>query len=156
MFGLEAWQLWLLVGVIFIISEIFTAGFVMAPIGLAAICSAVISLIFPDCSLAIQLFTFIVISVIFLITGQKIARRITKKSEDSSIGADRLLNQAGVVIEPIDPIKNTGRVRISQDEWRAKSIDESPIEKGAKIIVHKIDGTHVVVSRIRNRKEILQ
>jgi membrane protein implicated in regulation of membrane protease activity len=50
-----------------------------------------------------------------------------------------------VVIEEIDNIKNTGRVRIGRDEWRADSEDDKIIPTGKTVEVTRVDGTHLVV-----------
>jgi membrane protein implicated in regulation of membrane protease activity len=54
MFGLDAWIIWLIIGVIFIISEIFTVGFVMMPLGLAALASSFIAYLFPKAASALN------------------------------------------------------------------------------------------------------
>jgi membrane protein implicated in regulation of membrane protease activity len=50
-----------------------------------------------------------------------------------------------VVIEQIDNLKNTGRVRIGKDEWRADSDTDEIITEGKIIEVTSVDGTHLVV-----------
>ncbi len=143
-FGLEAWVLWLVVGVVFIVAEIFTAGFVMMPLGIAALGSSLIAYLLPDAGLAVQLSAFIVVGTILIIFGQKLADKIAKDPE-VRVGADRFLQKEAVVIETIDPDKNTGRVRVKQDEWRAASFDDSVINKGTKVTVVEVDGTHLIV-----------
>ena len=40
----------------------------------------------------------------------------------------------------------TGMVRIEREEWRAESIDGSPIDVGAQVEVLRVDGTRLVVT----------
>ena len=148
MFGLDIWLIWLIIGVIFIISEIFTAGFIMMPLGLAALASCLVASIFPNSGIAIQLATFIVAGTILLFFGQKLADKISK-DPDVKVGADRFIDQTGIVIRDIDLIKNSGMVRISDDEWRAVSADEKTIKKGEKIIVNDVSGTRLIVSKYK-------
>jgi membrane protein implicated in regulation of membrane protease activity len=49
------------------------------------------------------------------------------------------------VIEEIDNIKNTGRVRIGKDEWRADGETDEAIPEGKIVEVTRVDGTHLVV-----------
>ena len=50
-----------------------------------------------------------------------------------------------VVLEAIDPLAATGRVRIEREEWRADSIDGRPIAKDATVKVVSVSGTRVLV-----------
>jgi membrane protein implicated in regulation of membrane protease activity len=146
MFGLDAWIIWLIIGVIFIISEIFTVGFVMMPLGLAALASSLIAKLLPESGLGAQLVAFIVAGIILIFFGQKLASKLSK-DPDIKVGAERLIGLDGIVLERIDPAKNTGLVRVTQEEWRAKSEDETIIEKGEKITVVQMDGTHLNVKK---------
>ena len=60
---------------------------------------------------------------------------------------DRLIGEVGLVIEPIDHVTDSGRVRIKKDEWRAESADETKIEANTKIRVVRIEGAHLVVEK---------
>ena len=146
MFGLDAWLIWLIIGVIFIVSEIFTVGFVMMPLGLAALASSLIAKLLPDSGLGAQLAAFIVAGIILIFFGQKLANKISK-DPDIKVGAERLIGLNGIVLERIDSAKNAGMVRVTQEEWRAKSEDETTIEKGEKITVVQVDGTHLNVKK---------
>lgn len=146
MFGLDAWIIWLIIGIIFIISEIFTVGFVMMPLGVAALASSLIAYLLPESGLAPQLAAFIVAGVVLIFFGQKLANKIAK-DPGIKVGADRLVGAHGLVLERIDQAKNTGLVRVMQEEWRASSEDNSVIEKGEKITVVQMDGTHLTVKK---------
>jgi membrane protein implicated in regulation of membrane protease activity len=146
MFGLDAWLIWLIIGVIFIVSEVFTVGFVMMPLGLAALASSLIAKLLPDSGLGAQLAAFIVAGIILIFFGQKLANKISK-DPDIKVGAERLIGLNGIVLERIDSAKNTGMVRVTQEEWRAKNEDETTLEKGEKITVVQVDGTHLNVKK---------
>jgi len=53
-----------------------------------------------------------------------------------------------VVLEEIDNIKNTGRVRIDKEEWRADSDTGEVIPVGKRVEVTRLDGTHLVVKTL--------
>jgi membrane protein implicated in regulation of membrane protease activity len=55
-------------------------------------------------------------------------------------------------LEEIDNAKNTGRVRVQKDEWRADSETGEIIAEGEQIVVTRLDGTHMVV-KIRKKEE---
>ena len=65
--------------------------------------------------------------------------------EVDSVGANRFKGLKGMVIEEIDNIHAKGMVRVEREEWRAESVDEGVIPKGAKVEVVDISGTRLLV-----------
>jgi membrane-bound ClpP family serine protease len=53
------------------------------------------------------------------------------------------------VLEEIDNDKNTGRVRLKKEEWRADSETGEVIPAGKKVKVTRMDGTHIVVKTLK-------
>ena len=141
----ELWWIWVIIGVIFIIGEIFTAGFFLIWFGIAAIIAGIIA--FFELSVVWQGVAFVIISAILLAGTRRLAERYTKK-QPPGIGADRLIGKVGVALEEIDNDKNTGRVRIDEEQWRAESLEGNVITKDSKIQVMKLEGTRVVVKKV--------
>ena len=54
-----------------------------------------------------------------------------------------------MVTEEIDNLKNTGRVRIGKEEWRADSDTDEVIPQGKTVDVTRVDGTHLVVRLLK-------
>ena len=142
---LEIWWIWVIIGVIFIIGEIFTAGFFLIWFGVAAIIAGIIA--FFELSVVWQGVAFVIISAILLAGTRRLANRFTKK-QPPGIGADRFIDKTGIVLEEIDNDKNTGRIRVEEDEWRADSLEGNIIPKNSKVQVIKVEGTHMVVKKI--------
>ena len=69
-----------------------------------------------------QLTVFIVLSVILFAVSRQFADRVSSE-QPPGIGANRFIGMEGVVLQRIDNLKNTGRVRMSREEWRAESED---------------------------------
>jgi membrane protein implicated in regulation of membrane protease activity len=140
--GIKIWWIWMAIAAFFIITEIFTMGFFLLWFGVGAAVAGVLAL----CGLGIgwQLASFVVVSGVLFVVSRGFAEKFTKK-QPPGIGADRFLHKKGVVIEEIDNLKNTGRVRIGKDEWRADSDTDEVIPEGKIIEVTSVDGTHLVV-----------
>jgi len=138
----ELWWIWIIIAAFFAISEIFTAGFFILWFGIAAAVAGILA--FLGVGIVWQWIAFVIVSGILIAISRRFADRVTK-SGPSGIGADRLIGKIGIVLEDINNIQNTGRVRIDKDEWRADSADDHTIEKGTQVIVTRLDGTHVVV-----------
>ncbi len=60
-------------------------------------------------------------------------------------GSDRLLGKTGVVIERLVPDSPEGQVRISHEQWRADAPGYGILPEGTRVIVDRIEGTHLVV-----------
>ncbi|MGB7055220.1 MAG: NfeD family protein [bacterium] len=137
------WWIWLVLAAIFIVGEIFTAGFFIFWFGIGAALAGILALL--GVGVLWQWVSFVIITGILVIVSRRFAERFTKQ-QPPGIGADRFIGKKGVVLEDINNLENTGRVRIDKDEWRADSETEAIISKGNKVVVTRVDGTHLVVN----------
>ena len=78
--------------------------------------------------------TFVVSSSILLYFGLPLARRLREQGGQAS----------NVVLETIDPMENTGRVRFESDEWRARS--DHRVQAGATVTIVSVEGTTLMVT----------
>ena len=140
----KIWLIWFAVAILFVIGEIFTTGFFLLWFGVGAAVSGVLALL--GVGPIVQLAVFVVLSGILFASTRKLADRITG-TQPPGVGADRFVNKSGVVIVEIDPKKNTGRVRVYYDEWRAESESGEIIPEGTPIFVTGIEGTHLIVQK---------
>ncbi len=136
------WWIWMVIAAIFVISEIFTAGFFILWFGIGAAIAGILALL--GVGTVWQWVAFVIISGVLFAVSRRFAERFSKK-QPPGVGADRFIGKIGVVLEDINNIKNSGRVRIDKDEWRADSDTEEVITKGTRVIVTGLDGTHLVV-----------
>lgn len=142
----DFWWVWIVLAAFFVISEIFTAGFFILWFGVGAAVAGILALL--GVGIIWQWVAFVVVSGVLVAVTRKFAERFTKK-QPPGIGADRFIGKVGIVLEDINNIENTGRVRIDKDEWRADSESEAVISKGTKVIVTSLDGTHLVVKEYK-------
>lgn len=141
----KLWWIWMAIGAIFIIGEIFTAGFFLLWFGIGALTAGILAML--GLGIGWQLGAFVVVSGVLFLVSRRFAERISKK-QPPGIGADRFVGLRGLVLEEIDNIKNTGRVRLQKEEWRADSETGDVIGVGAKVEVTRLDGTHLIVKSI--------
>jgi inner membrane protein len=140
------WWLWMIMAAIFIIGEIFSAGFFLLWFGIGAVVAGILS------SLGFgtdwQWIAFISISGGLFVISRRFAERFTKK-QPPGIGADRFIGEKGIVLEEIDNIRHTGLVKVSNEVWRTDSDTGEIITVGEKIVVVKVIGTRLVVRVLR-------
>lgn len=98
-----------------------------------------------------QLGAFVAVSGILFMVSRRLADRLSKK-QPPGIGADRFVGLEGVVLEEIDNVRNTGRVRVKKEEWRADSETGEIIPEGHRVVVSRLEGTHLVVKIHKQEK----
>ena len=137
----EWWRwIWLGVAAVFGIGEIFTAGFFMLPFAAGAVVAFVLA--WFDVAPAIVLPVFLVTSVVVLIIIQRLVRRGDRTVVP--VGANRFVGRQVLVLERVDRVAGTGRVRLDTESWRATT-DGDPLEPGAEARVVEMRGTRLVV-----------
>ena len=146
---IEIWWIWMIIAALFIIGEIFTAGFFLFCFGIGAAVAGVLALL--GVGFGWQLGAFVVVSGVLFVSSRRLAERFSKK-QPPGIGADRFIGKKGSVLEGIDNSLNTGRVRLDKEEWRADSETGSIIPEGKMVEVVRLDGTHLVVKVIEEEK----
>ena len=144
---MEVWQTWVVVGVILLIFEIFTPGFVTACFGIGCLAAGLAS--YLEFGYIVQTVIFCVVSVVlFLAIRPLVKKHLYKTGENIKTNVDALIGLVGLVDETIDPNTDSGRVRVGGDDWRALSFDDVLIEKGKKVVVKKVEGTKIFVSLV--------
>jgi len=143
------WWVWMVIAALFVIGEIFTAGFFLLWFGIGAAVAGILALL--GLGAGWQWGTFIVVSGVLFGVSRRFAERFTKM-QPPGIGADRFVGKQGVVLEEIDNVKNTGRVRIEKEEWRADSNTGEVIPVGKMVKAARLDGTHLVVETLKEGK----
>ena len=137
----EVWRwLWTCSAVVFSLAEVFTAGFFLLPFAIGAAAAAVLAWL--DVHILWQWLVFFVGSAVSFVYLRRFVRRLDDV-EQPRVGANRLIDAHGKIIERVDDDAQTGMVRIGGEEWRASSTE--PIEVDTKVMVTEIDGTRLVV-----------
>ncbi len=140
----EPWIIWVALGIICVIIEIFTPGFLFLSFGIGAILTGLIALIIP--SITFQILAFAVITFIVFILSRKFSKKFISSSyEETNVKA--LIGKTGKVTEKI-PANEKGYVKIGGEEWAAVSKDKTDIPKDTRIKVNDIDGNKVIVTAV--------
>ena len=135
-------SIWILLFIILLIIELATINLVTIWFAIGAVIAYICSF-FVD-SYSIQMFIFVISSIITLLLTKPVVKKIKKGICDDK---DIIIGRVGEVVESIDDLGN-GRVVIDGISWKATS-DES-IKKGCKIVVKDITGVKLLVERRRD------
>jgi membrane protein implicated in regulation of membrane protease activity len=136
---METWHILIAIGIIAFIAEIFTAGFISGAVGIGLIFAAIGNYFGLEVKWQILLFAFGVALTYFLI------RPIINRKDKVKTNQDALINKNGTVTEEIHPVKNSGRIKIDGDDWRAKSLNNEIIQIGTIVTVVKIESIVLIV-----------
>ena len=139
--GIWFWM-WVVTAVFLFIGEIFTAGFFLLPFGLGATVAAVLA--FLQLGVGWQWAAFIVISTVAFFSMRRLSDKLTHDPPVKT-GSDRLIGKTGIVLERLVPDCPEGEVRISREVWRADAPGHGVVPTGTRVIVDRIEGTHLIV-----------
>ena len=143
---LGIWIIWMAIAAAFVIGEILTLGFFLLWFGVGAAVAGILAIFGLGGSW--QWGAFAVVSGVLFVLSRRFAERFSKK-QPPGIGADRFIDKKGVVLEEVDNIKNSGRIRMGKEEWRAESDTGEVILVGKMVEVTRVVGTHVVVKTLK-------
>jgi membrane protein implicated in regulation of membrane protease activity len=140
---MEEWVWWMIAAGALAVGEIFTMGFFLGPIAIAAVLASIVSLV--GGGLAASWIVFIVASLASLAVLRPIARRHLRTPPRIRTGTAALVGGPATVVERVDA--NGGCVKIGGEVWTARAYDEDEsFEPGARVEVMKIDGATALVA----------
>lgn len=136
-FGLLVLFLWVEASTVTMVSAWFALG------ALAAMTAGL-----TGAELWLQVVLFFAVSTVFLLLLRPLARKyftpkIVKTNVDSVIGSQ------GKVLEGIDNVSATGRVKLGGMEWSARSTDGESIAPDTLVTVDKVEGVKVFVTPVK-------
>jgi membrane protein implicated in regulation of membrane protease activity len=140
---MEDWVGWMIAAGVLSVGEIFTMGFFLGPIAVAAVLAAVVAAV--GGGLAVQWIVFILASLGSLAVLRPIAKRHLRTPPRIRTGTAALVGGPATVVERVDV--NGGCVKIGGELWTARAYDEDEtFEPGMRVEVMKIDGATALVA----------
>ena len=141
--GMDEWVLWMIAAGLLAVGEMFTLGFFLGPVAIAAVTAAIVAL--AGGGVALQWIVFIAISAASIAVLRPIARRHLRTPMQLRTGTAALVGAPAVVLERVDG--RGGQVKIAGEIWSARSFDEDQaFEPGARVEVLKIEGATALVA----------
>jgi membrane protein implicated in regulation of membrane protease activity len=140
---MDEWVLWMIAAGVLAVGEIFTLGFFLGPVAIAAVTAAIVAL--AGGGVALQWVVFVAVSAASVLVLRPIARRHLRTPLQLRTGTDALIGCPAIVLERVDD--RGGQVKIGGEVWSARSFDEDQAyEAGTKVEVLKIDGATALVA----------
>ena len=137
------WWFWLIASGVFFIIEIFTVGFLIFWLGIAAIVAMIASFITEN--VAIQTAVFVIACAILIPCTRKLSEKIASKTQRMPTNVYRLIGKEGIVLEDINSLSYTGKIKVSGQIWSA--ISDTDISKNTIVKVLSIEGVKLKVEK---------
>ena len=140
---MSAWQIWMIIGIICIVIEIFDPAFFFLSLGAAAIITGLIAIFMHNT--ALQIVIFVLLSFIAFLSMRKLGKKILSVT-DKETNVYALKGKTAVVTQTI-PEHGRGYVKVGGEEWSAIEKDNELVEQGTKVVIIDIDGNKLIVDR---------
>ncbi|MDQ0840811.1 NfeD family protein [Streptomyces sp. V1I6] len=139
---MDPWLIWLIVGAVLAVAEIFTLTAALGMLGGAALVTAGFAAV--GLPLPWQLLVFTVVATVSLLFLRPVALRHVRRPQAERFGVDALVGRAAYVVSEVTAVG--GRVRIGGEEWTARPYDETlVIPPGTTVDVIEISGATALV-----------
>ncbi|APF18701.1 protein of unknown function DUF107 [Caldithrix abyssi DSM 13497] len=142
------WHIWIILGIILFIVEIFTPGFLLATFGIGCLIAAIPAAL--ELHFLWQILTFSVATFLsFLVVRPLYLKLIFPKQQQIPTNVDALIGKEGVVIQPIDNLQNQGRVKVGGEDWKALSKSGEALAQNTVVKIVAIDGVKLIVEPLQ-------
>jgi membrane protein implicated in regulation of membrane protease activity len=142
---MEIHHYWIIFGIVLMIAEIFTPGFLLASFGIGAFGGSLFA--YWDYAFKVQLFVFSIITMIVFFGIRPLYNKYFHKLDDQrETGVNAFIGNNYKVTENINNLENSGRVQIGSESWRARSESDEVFETGDLITINKVEGSTLIVS----------
>ena len=140
---MEEWVFWMVAAGALAAGEIFTLGFFLGPIAIAAVLASIVAL--AGGPLVLQVLVFSVAAAGSVVLLRPIARRHLRTPAQLRTGTAALIGTRALVVEQVTA--DSGCVKIGGEIWTARAYDEDAVlEPGTHADVMQIDGATALVA----------
>lgn len=150
-----AWIFWIVLGVILVIAETFTFGFVLFWFGIGALAAALAG--FLGVGIVGQFAIFAIVSVVLTAMSRTIFAKYYSHGDADVVkmGMDALPGQIGTVTARSKGALNEAAVKVYGSTWTAfPEDDEIILEEGEKVEVVRVQGSSIYVRKSSDVKEL--
>lgn len=136
------YYIWLIIAVGCFVGEVFTMEFSLTCLGIGMAAAALASWL--GLGIWSQVGVFALVAAVCWVSIRPLAKRhLYSRSQHIKTPAEDVLGKTAVVETAIDPVHNTGRVKVNGESWKATALQ--PLAKGTECVVEKLEGVTLTV-----------
>lgn len=143
--------IWLILMIVFLIAEAASVALVSLWFAAGALAATIVALLHGPFWL--QAVLFLVVSAGLLACLRPFVRKKLQPGIRST-NIDAIIGTEGRVLEDIDNIAATGRIKLGAMDWAARSGDGSKIPVGALARVSRIEGVKAIVVPVEEKTTV--
>lgn len=140
---IEVWHYLIAGAFLAFIIEIFTAGFIAGSVGIGLLLAALANVLGFNVEWQMVIFSIGLAASFFAI--KPVMEKLIYNKNAEKTNQEAMIGKVGRVLEEINPIKGTGRVKLDGDDWKAEVEDESIIAVGKSVDIIRIESIIVIV-----------
>src|SRR2546427_12829349 len=145
------WIAWTWLGLILIVGEVFSSGFVLLWLGIGALVAALAGIVGIE-TLGLQFLIFAVVSIGLTAASRTIFVNYfsrEKSGGDLKSGFEGLPGKIGTVVSSSRGALHEGAVKVFGSTWTAyPAVRDVPLEAGDRVVVERIQGASIYVRRV--------
>ena len=136
--------IWVAVTILAVLVEAATSQMVSIWFVFGALAALIAGLI--GANFLIQVIVFAIVTMIALVLTRPLVKNASLfKKEETNAG--RYVGKEGIVTVRINNLENEGQVSVLGSSWSARSWDGTPIEENERVVIEKIEGVKLIVSK---------
>ena len=136
------YYIYYIIAVCCFVGELFTMEFSLSCLGVGALVAGLLSWL--GWNIWVQVIGFSLVALVcWLGVRPLLLKHLDRFTKHVNTPAEDVIGQEAVVEVAIEPVKNTGRVRVLGESWKAAA--DKPLAVGVKCVVEKLDGVTVTV-----------
>ena len=140
-------MLWLVLLAVLLIMEAITAGLTTIWFAGGALIAALFS--YFGAGLLVQIFVFLGVSFVLLIFTRPIAIKYMNHNVENT-NVNSLIGQKAVVTQQIHNLTQTGKVKINDIDWIARTYnDDIIIPEDAIVVIKEVKGVKLIVEKYK-------
>lgn len=140
----STWQVWLILGFVLIVGEMFVSGFFLLWFAVASLMASLLAWL--QVPMAVQIGTFLVSSFLLLVFSRTVLQSTLFRSQANiATNVEALKGRSGIVMTTIEGSHKSGSVKIGGEVWSAFCADDIEISEGSKVEVLEIVGNKAEV-----------
>ena len=142
------WKIWLIVAIIFAITEVYYHGFFLLWFSIGALVTLIASLFLHN--FLLESIIFLTVSFILLLTLKKHFIKKLDHKKTFATNTNQLIGSHGIVIKHIGQNNlESGLVKLDGEVWSAISDSNHSISEGSLVEVKAIKGVRLIVASIK-------